>query len=97
MPARTLSLLLLLALAAGCAQGGDTAPSDDDGDGGAQATASADPVGQCAVDARDGAPYGRIASAETDAESGVSMYRIEAEGGTVWTKNAANVRVVECE
>lgn len=90
----TLSVLLLSLLAAACGGGDSQAGGSTDDD-----AASAEPqaaVGRCAVDARDGAPYGRIAAEEVDASTGETMYRIEGEGGAQWNKKAANVRVVDC-
>jgi|GEM_PF-5197586 len=97
-----LSAALVLALIA-CGGGDEAAPGATDDDAGSEPAAGAaapanpaDAIGRCAVDARDGAPYGKIAAAETDAASGETMFQIEGEGGTVWNKKAGNVRVVDC-
>ncbi|HET6231444.1 MAG TPA: hypothetical protein VFE05_15325 [Longimicrobiaceae bacterium] len=81
--------LSLCALASACGHG--------DGDAAAQGTPAAeakDVIGKCAIDAADGAPYGRITAEETDA-SGARMLTIDG-GPAVWHKNAANLRVVDC-
>jgi hypothetical protein len=67
-------------------------PADQPAGGGPEPS----PIGRCAVDARDGAPYGRIIEATTDEATGETMFKIEGEGGAVWNKKAANVRVVDC-
>ena len=73
-------------------------PVEDSGD---QASAPADDmknaVGQCAYDVKDGMLYGRIESYVIDMGSGEVTYKIAAQGGTVWTKKAANIRVGTCQ
>lgn len=70
---------------------GDTASA-------AAAVAPSGPViGRCAVDARDGASYGRITADSVDASSGAHMYTIEAPGGAAtWHKASTGVKVVDC-
>jgi hypothetical protein len=79
--------LSLCALASACAHGGDASAQ------GTPAAEAKDVVGKCAIDAADGAPYGRITAEETD-ETGARMLTIDG-GGAVWHKNAANLRVVD--
>lgn len=78
-------------LASGCS-GGESSPS------GKSANAAADKpvIGRCAVDARDGAPYGKITAESVDPASNERMYRIETKAAT-WNKKAVNVRVVDCK
>lgn len=61
----------------------------------AKAAAEKPAIGRCAVDARDGAPYGKITAESVDSASGDRMYRIETKAAT-WNKKAGNVRVVDC-
>ena len=81
-----LAAIAIAALVSGCGKGTDT-----------KSTASADKdkpaVGRCAVDAKDGAPYGKITEQKT--ENGELMYKIEAKAAS-WNKKAANVKVVDC-
>jgi len=73
------------------------APAEDSDD---QASAPADDmknaVGQCGYDVKDDMLYGRIESYEMDRGSGEVTYKIAGQGGTVWTKKAANIRVGPC-
>ena len=82
----TVGSILFIALLSGCGKGPDT-----------KSTASADKdkpaVGRCAVDAKDGAPYGKITEQKT--ENGELMYKIESKAAT-WNKNAKGVKVVDC-
>lgn len=82
--------ILTAALTAGCGGG-------ESGQSGKSAKAAADKpaIGRCAVDARDGAPYGKITAETVDPASNERMYRIETKAAT-WNKKAANVRVVDC-
>ena len=81
-----LAAIAVAALVSACGKGTDT-----------QSTASADKdkpvIGRCAVDAKDGAPYGKITEQKT--ENGELMYKIESKAAT-WNKNAKGVKVVDC-
>ena len=98
IPRKLLALALLATFAAACGGGEpetDTAAATDDDEPAAAAEESA--VGRCAVDARDGAPYGQIAAEESEEGTGERMYVITGQGGAEWRKKASNVRVVDCE
>ncbi|MDB5864681.1 MAG: hypothetical protein JWO70_2487 [Betaproteobacteria bacterium] len=79
------SIVVTAALLVGCGKGSDTKTAAADKD--------KPTVGRCAVDVKDGAPYGKITSETT--EAGERMFRIEDKAAT-WNKNAKGVRVVDC-
>jgi hypothetical protein len=74
----------------------ESAPAKAQADAGRATGASKSAAGQCAVDVKDGAPYGRIVGQETDLINGDKMYRIQGQSGTIWNKKSTNVRVVAC-
>ena len=86
MKVSTAASAILLVLVSACGKGSDT-PS----------TAAADKdkpaVGRCAVDAKDGAPYGKITEQTT--ENGELRYKIESKAAN-WNKKASAVKVVDC-
>ena len=76
---------MLALLLCGCGKSSDTKT--------AAADSNKPAVGRCAVDAKDGAPYGKITEQKT--ENGELMYKIESKAAT-WNKKATGVKVVDC-